>query len=337
MSGKVRSRAGAALAAVHRDATIEQIAFDRHEPSLDGSVDQYERVAIQSPAFTEWRVRVLFQGARVVDPAERPREICVFFGDAQARTLAPPTRAGELTAVSGALRITSKAIYLRPTATASGAGSVESLMGELQVLPPVGTATITMRLDNRGGTAAVPYRCSIEPFDALEFSRIGPESARHLLRMEELDPQAARTLAEKLPGSSTTDAAILSPMMDLYRRLGDASRLEALAREALELPKADGKLRHKARHILASLQEQDPNWSIHIPGDWSGCRPEVTDRTGGLRVAHLFKTTVPVREHRRRHPLFEHGQVPEADRDGAGGDHAARLPGRRSGRPALGR
>ncbi|MEG3193893.1 hypothetical protein SNE32_16860, partial [Lysobacter sp. D1-1-M9] len=138
---------------------------------------------------------------------------------------------------------------------------VERLRGSIAALPPLGTEEVVVSLSNSSG-CEVPYRCVVEPCDELVEDRLSVASASQGLRLEQASPDAAVMMMERLLARFSDDPAVLGGAIDVYRRVGAATRMAALARQALAIPKGAGKLKSKARHILASLEEQDPNWTI---------------------------------------------------------------------------
>ena len=260
-----------------------------HAERLTATLGVAQRVDLRRPAFGEWRLRVAFEGLRTADPENGDLELCIFFGDRRHTTL---SLAGiDIKVQTGSVRTAGNSLYLKLRPGASGDPAVELLRGTVQILPPSGTESVTVRIVNPVGSE-IPYTCSIETCDALAENRLSPSSATHGLRVEEVSPEAARVLAGKLLEQFPEDSTVLSGAIDVYRRLGDASQMRAVGARVLGLPKSGGKLKHKARHILASLEEQDPNWSIQIPGEWEG-QSYVREEGGPLRVAHLFKTSLP--------------------------------------------
>lgn len=280
---------GARRVALHRHVSLAPLEPLHNTSRMDASAGAAQRLEVRRPAFAEWRLRLTFEGLRKVDPHNRDVELCIFFGDRKVRTL--PLVGTDTKVQTGTLRTTGKSLYLKPRPEASGNRGVERLRGSMQILPPVGTESVVVRLTNTSGSE-IPHRCLIEPCDQLAEDRLSATSASQGLRLEEASPDAARVMTERLLDLYPEDAAALGGAIDVYRRLGAATQMASVASRALALPKGPGKLRHKARHILASLEEQDPQWSIRIPGNWGGQQRE--RRQGSpLRVAHLFKTSVP--------------------------------------------
>ncbi|WP_344760493.1 glycosyltransferase family 4 protein [Luteimonas lutimaris] len=280
---------GARNVALHALPAVEPFAQRLDAGLLDSRLGVASRRDIQSPAFGEWRLRIVFDAMRVAHTANRDVELAIFFGDATNRTMA---LTGIDTRVNaGTVRRAGKTLYLKLMSGAAGDPLVERLRGTLQILPPPGAASVTVRLSSYDD-AEIAFGCVVEPCDALVEERLAPASAKEAMRVELHDPEAARMMISRLLTDYPHDHVVLGGAMDVYRRLGAAQQMEVIASRAAALPKSPGKLRHKARHILSSLQEQDPHWTIQVPGDWQGqSRPPLEGRP--LRVAHLFKTSVP--------------------------------------------
>ena len=279
---------GAVNVAMHREVSLTPIGHLDGAQLLDDRLGAASRIELQRPVFNEWRLRIAFEGLRTLDPINRDLELCISFGSAGKRM----ALSGIDTKLhAGNLRRTGDSLYLKPGVGPSGTVGVERLRGAIQILPPPGAESVMVHLSNDRGSE-IPYSCVVEPCDALVEARLGPGSGANASRVEMDCPDAARVMMERLLEQYPEDPAVLGSAVDVYRRLGEASVLEAVASRALSLPGAGGKLRHKARHVLASLQEQDPHWSIQVPGIWQGQnRRSTNDRP--LRVAHLFKTSIP--------------------------------------------
>lgn len=280
---------GTKQAALHQTVSLAPLEPLHNTTRMDVSAGSGLRIEKRRSAFSEWRLRVSFEGLRAVDPSNRDMELCIFFGDKAKRTL---TLTGTDTkTLTGTVRKTSKVLYLKPTPEASGDSSVERLRGSIQILPPPGTDSVVVRLSNHSGSE-IPYNCLIAPCDQLDESRLSASSVSLGLQVEAEDPDAAVLMTKRLLELYPNDLKVHAGAIDVYRRVGDATQMAALAGQALSIPKGAGKLKFKARHILASLEEQDPRWSIHVPGAWEGQQRE-RQPGGSLRVAHLFKTSVP--------------------------------------------
>ena len=246
---------------------------------------------LKHPAFGEWRMRVLFEAIGAADPTAAPPQLFIRFVDGGGRTL-------ELSGIdyriaSGRLSRRADTLELIPSVGPTGNSRTARFNAEIQVLPPPKAAGVEVEIGNTASTGDLPYTCEVEPCDALAESRIHEGSAAVLSKVEEQSPEAARSLADALREKFPDDAGVISGLLDVYRRLGDASGMSVLAQRALALPSMPGKLRYKARHVLSSLTELDPDWQIQVPGDWSGSVSATRAPGGPLRVAHLFKTSVP--------------------------------------------
>lgn len=280
---------GASNVALHTSPSLEPLSGTIDVSSLQGRLGVARRRDIEHPAFNEWRLRVVFNAVRPANADNRDVELAIFFGDAAGRGI-------ELTGIdtrvlSGTVRRSRDMLHFKAVAGPAGDPRVEHLRGTVQILPPPNAATVTIRLSSYD-EADIAFGCIVEPCDALVEARLTPASARQAMRVEKHDPEAARRMISSLLAGYPHDHEVLGGAIDLYRRLGAAESMGAMASRALALPKSPGKLRHKARHILSSLQEQDPHWTIQVPGDWHGqTRPALDGRP--LRVAHLFKTSVP--------------------------------------------
>lgn len=280
---------GATGAAIHRTLAMTPLQPLENASRLDARMGVEGRTDLRYSAFSEWRLRVVFECMRTVEPDNRDIELCIFFGDRRGHTLEYAGTEYKLHA--GTLRRAAKSLYLKPDTGASGDPGVEHLRGVIQVLPPPGAESVVVRLGNHG-QSEILYACTVEPFDALAESRLVPASISSAMRMEGDSRDAAELVTNRLLQAHPDDLMVLGGALDVYRRIGDATRMEAVANHVMAHPKPGGKLKFKARHILASLLEQDPHWSIRVPGTWQG-QQRVRAPDSPLRVAHLFKTSLP--------------------------------------------
>src|SRR5690606_7724042 len=194
-------------------------------------------------------------------------------------------------------------------------GADEPVQVRLQV--PVGAARLVVRIFRWHGTPALRLKrapvlrsANVEaPASRAVSERIRAPVLRsanveapawravseRIRAIEALPPQGAGPTLDALLAEHGDTPAVLSAALDVLHRLGDLTRLETVAGRVWNLPgKAmPGRLRAKASHMLSMIRELDTHW-LPDPG---GCPPMASRvmprETGGLRVAHLFKTTIP--------------------------------------------
>ena len=278
-------------AAIHRMVELSALDTDgAGARDMHARLGVARKIEITRPAFAEWRLRVAFEGLRVApEGISPPQTLTVLFQDASGRPLS--LTGCEAMARAGRVQRAGTALQLTASTVDAGGASAQYLSAALEVVPPPAAASVVVRIDNEADVD-LAYACSVHPCDALLDSRLLPASITNAKRVEEQDAEAARVMVQRLLDAHPVNPDVLSGALDVLRRLGDATAMRSVARRALDLHKPPGKLRFKARHVLAALQEQDPAWTIDVPGAWRG---QARARADGapLRVAHLFKTSVP--------------------------------------------
>lgn len=280
---------GAANPLVSQNVTVAPLGTIGGADRLTNRLAASGSLRMKAEVFPEWRLRISFEGLVSFEPRLEDIELGISFMDANERAIALTGIDTKVNA--GTLRRVGDTLYLKLEPAASDVSAIAWLRGVLQMLPPVNANKVVITLTNTSDSE-IPFACGVEPCDALAESRLEPDSAYSAMRVEPHSREAAQTMVDLLLEKHPDHTSVLAGSLDVYRRLGEATRLEIIASRALTSPKSSGKLRHKARHILASLQEQDPHWRIDVPGAWQG-QPERQREGQALRVAHLFKTTVP--------------------------------------------
>lgn len=196
-----------------------------------------------------------------------------------------------LEASHGTATIRNGTLVVAPHAMASGTQGMIRYAVTVRILPPRGAATLVVSVVNsrsQGIMAAVRVR----PYEAIAADRLVPESIPEILAMDENYPGKVCELAERYLERHGKDVRVMSFVLDAYRRVGAVGEMEAVARTAISTKGQQlEKLHVKARHALALVKELDTRW---LPV--AGLGAPVSNRSGdgqALRVAHLFKTTVP--------------------------------------------
>ncbi|TYT27129.1 glycosyltransferase [Luteimonas viscosa] len=253
--------------------------------SLGGGESHVERRAASSL----WKSRIEFDGfAMDADAGDVTVELTLL--DAAGKHLNPKgillqSNHATVTTIGNVLRIA-------PHARASGTGGVVRFATSVTILPPRGTAVLATALRNERAQG-LAFALDVAAYDKLESERVVPESIADILAMDERSPAKIAQLAESYLQRHGQEPRVLSHLIDACRRIGESGRMETAARRALALKgQGLGRLHTKARHALALLRELDPHW---LPT--AGLGAPVANRPGQasqLRVAHLFKTTVPV-------------------------------------------
>jgi|GEM_PF-1040848 len=236
-----------------------------------------------------WSVRVELDGF-AVDADSRPLDMGLTLLDAAGKPINPKDVLLEAAHATATIR--GSALAVAPHAMASGTHGLIRFATSVRILPPRGAVTlVTSVLNPRAQGTAVA--ANVRAYDAIASDRLAPESIPEILAMDERFPDKICQLAESYLQLHGQDSRVMSHLIAVYRRLGELGKMEVVARRALAT-NGTGlvKLHAKARHGLALLQELDPNW---LPT--AGLGGAVSNRRGTdaqLRVAHLFKTTVPI-------------------------------------------
>lgn len=217
-------------------------------------------------------------------------EITLTLLDAAGRLVSP--KGVLLTAEHATVEIKGSVLSVVPHALASGSQGVVRFASSVTILPPRGAITLTTGILN-SRVQGVALALNVRAYDTIANDRLVPESISEIIAMDEGSPDKACELAESYWQRHGQDPSVMTHLLDVYRRFGELGKTEIVARKALAAkgPKL-AKLHLKARHALALLQELDPRW---LPV--AGLAAPVSNRPGkesAMRVAHLFKTTVPV-------------------------------------------
>ncbi|GAB2662587.1 glycosyltransferase [Arenimonas aestuarii] len=241
-------------------------------------------------AFNAWQCQVRLDGFRRAMPGAPAPELTLFFGDAAGKTVAPGDSLVDRAATPH--RLAGNAYRVACQLHPSGSAALDAFSVQVRLRPPAGATTLVARVTNGGSQEDLFVSLVVQPMDTLVAEAVNATTAAQLLAMEEVSPAAARQTFDLLLEKVGHEVPVMAAGMDLCRRLGDVTRLEELAARALSTQgAAAGKLRMKAKHALAVVRELDTHW-LPDPGAIPAGQA-VPDGGQGLRVAHLFKTTLP--------------------------------------------
>ena len=273
---------------VSRDVTGEtlDVARSTHAETLPGE----GRLEIRSAASEAWELTVHLQLLRPAGTGGDLPEFGFFFGDSQKKTLVPgKILAGDYASV----RVAGNVTYLMPRRLPVGIAGMEMLSLSARILPPPGAHELIARMHPDAGTACVAAQWELDPFAAMVQGAVAPELSAHLAGLVQHSPDAVKVLLDELMERYPGDPAVVSGGIDACRRLGDIGRLRRLNAVASGLPGApNARLRLKARLANAVLEEVDTHY-LPSSGFVTPPAPRNWKEGGGIRVAHLFKTTVP--------------------------------------------
>jgi glycosyltransferase involved in cell wall biosynthesis len=218
-------------------------------------------------------------------------ELAVFFADAKNKTLA----AGSLlTGEYAAMRSVGSTTYFTPKRAPTGVEGVELLTLSVRLLPPSDAHQLTARMVPGAGAEAVALQWSCDPFCRLVQQAIQPELSRNLAPIECASRDAALTVVDELMAAFPKSPEVVSACIDTCRRLGAVDQLRRLVPLAASLGGTpNARLRLKARLAAGSLEELDTAYLPRAGRVVRGKERAAADGLDGLRVAHLFKTTVP--------------------------------------------
>jgi glycosyltransferase involved in cell wall biosynthesis len=251
-----------------------------------------EHTEARCNASPRWSAGVTVDAFMSVQAVRRALSLQVAFQDATGKALNPK---GTMTNTDGTTVIYSdSSVFVTLPDLPTGSPGLVHANATLRLLPPPGTATLTVRMsgpESRVLVAALRMR----GFDAIHEDRMSPDAVADLLPLEEQSVESARLLARQLQGRYPQELRVQTHLLDAFRRLGEIDDIERVARQALATSgTATAKLRLKARVALGSIQELDTGWLPMVgmapPRNALSALPQ----EGALRVAHLFKTTVPV-------------------------------------------
>lgn len=236
-----------------------------------------------------WSVRVEFD-AFAVEADNRHLDLGLGLLDSAGKPINPKGILLEASHANAVLK--GNVLSVTPHAMASGTQGMVRFSTVVRILPPRGAATLVTTIANPR-TQGVMVAACVRAYEVIEEERLVPESIPELLAMDEDFPGEVCRLAEKYLQWHGEDPWVLTHLLDAYRRFGEMEKMEAVARMAIAKkgPKLD-KLHTKARHALAQVCELDPDW-LPVAG-LGGPVTNASPDGAGLRVAHLFKTTVPV-------------------------------------------
>lgn len=236
-----------------------------------------------------WQVRLELDGF-AVNAGGRTLDVALALLDAAGKPVSP--KGVLLEAAHATASIKGNVLSVLPHAMASGTQGVVRFTATVRILPPRGAVTLSAKALNPG-TQGVAATLSVHAYDTLVGDRVVPECIPEILAMDERFPAKVCELAKEYERHHPQSPAVLTHLLDAYRRYGEIGKMEAVAHRALGLTGPNlSKLHVKARHALALVQELDPYW---LP--CAGLESPIANRRDGgpdLRVAHLFKTTVPV-------------------------------------------
>lgn len=248
-----------------------------------------QSLEFKHPVSSLWSVRVELDGF-AVDSDSRPLDLGVTLLDAGGKPMNP--KGVLLEAANATATITGNVLAVAPHAMASGTHGLVRFATFVRILPPRGAVKLMVTVLNpRAHGAAVAVH--VRAYDVIATDRLIPESVAEILAMDERFPDKVLQLAESYLQLHGQDPRIMTHLIDVYRRFGELGKMESVARRAVAASGTGlAKLHNKARHALALLQELDPRW---LPTSGLGApatSPPAND--ANLRVAHLFKTTVPM-------------------------------------------
>jgi glycosyltransferase involved in cell wall biosynthesis len=276
---------------VERQAGFHPLSCQLPLARVDQVVAPGQRSEQRVRVFNAWQSVLAIKALRTRAPDIEAPEVCLFFGDAQGKTLEPK---GCILDNAGAKqRQAGKAIFVSLLPEPTGEAGLEGFAATVRFRAPAGATTVVIRVTNPSSQADLVTRLNVLATDTLVDSEVSPAMAADLQALEESSPEAARLTLDQLLALHADDQAVMVAAMDAFRRLGDVGRLEAIASRAASVQgAAAGKLRLKAKHMLALVRELDTHWLPDVGGiEAAPARPRSAD--AGLRVAHLFKTTVP--------------------------------------------
>lgn len=236
-----------------------------------------------------WSVRIELD-AFAADADNRPLDLSLALFDGAGKPVNPKGILLEASHSNATLK--GNLLSVTPHAMASGTQGMIRFSTTVRILPPRGAATLVTTVVNHRAQG-IMAAASVRAYDILSDERVVPESIPEVLAMDENFPKEVCQLAERYLRLHGTEPRVLTHLLDAYRRFGEMEKMEAVARTALATkgPQLD-KLHNKARHALAQVQELDPCW---LPAAGLGATVANMPSSGdALRVAHLFKTTVPV-------------------------------------------
>nr|WP_298125414.1 glycosyltransferase family 4 protein [uncultured Pseudoxanthomonas sp.] len=280
---------GSRYVMLRNDLALRGVAGHAVPDSLCTPCAPGEHLEMKCSASPRWTAVVALDAVTSVQASGRPPSLQVSFHDAAGK---PLSLKGTLTKAEGAVTIYTDA-GVSATLSDLPTGSQE-LMGAralLRLLPPAGTATMAVKAacpESRIMMASLHVR----GFDVLQEDRMSLEAINDILPLEDQSVETARWFAHELHRRYTHEPRAQVHLLDAFRRLGELDAIETVAHQALATSgAATAKLRLKARVALGQLQELDVHWLPAV-----GMVPSVRAVPGGegpLRVAHLFKTTVP--------------------------------------------
>lgn len=276
---------------VDRHPGFHQISTGLPLAAIDEVVAPGQRCDRRVRIFRAWQSLIGVTVLRTNSPTGEAPEICLFFGDANGKTVEPK---GCILDNGGTKhRQAGKAMFISLTPEPTGHAGLDGFGGKVRFRTPAGATTAVLRITNGSGDADLVTRLSVLATDTLVESEVTPVTTADLQALEDYSPEAARLTLNRILAKHGNDNAVMAAAMDSFRRLGDVDQLEAIASRAASVQgAAAGKLRMKAKHMLSLVRELDTHWLPDVGGVLPLAQNERPPGTG-LRVAHLFKTTVP--------------------------------------------
>ena len=289
---RIKLRSGDNYGLLVRDIVeIDHVPQDRLPENRLESLAAGKSVSQRHMVSSLWSVRIELD-AFAVDADTRHLELGLSLLDSAGKPMNPK---GILLEASHAnATIKGNALGIAPHAMASGTQGMVRFASTVRILPPRGAATLVATVGNPR-SQGIMATARVRAYDSIAVDRLVPESIPEILAMDENFPDEVCQLGEKYLQRHGRDPRVMTHLLDAYRRFGEIAKMEAVARKAVAIkgPQLD-KLHTKARHALAQVQELDPGW-LPTAGLGAPIPNRPTDGGGsGLRVAHLFKTTVPV-------------------------------------------
>jgi len=287
---RFRLAAGSSYGLLVRNAIhVLEVPAERLPDRILTPLDSGRSLVLRQAVSSLWSAHIEFEGL-ATDSDSHPLEVAVTLLDAADKPVNPK---GILRKAANAnVTVKGNVLSVVPHSLPSGTQGVVRYGASVSILPPRGATTLSTIIENTRSQGVV-VAASVRPYEAIVGERIVPESVPEILAMDESSPDKVCELADAYMRRHGTDSGVLTHVLDAYRRYGELEKLEAVARKALALRGTTlAKLHTKARHALALIQELDIHW---LPDSGlAASLPNSPSGSPGLRIAHLFKTTVPV-------------------------------------------
>ncbi|WP_146908295.1 glycosyltransferase family 4 protein [Arenimonas daejeonensis] len=292
---KVQPAATESMVRIDPTPGVETLSPDLPGVRIETVAAPMQRSEHSVRMFSAWSSRVRVEVLRPFDPSLPEPELYLFFGDDRGKTVPPQDGLIDSADVEYRTFGNILRLFLRRKAHADvdTCPGLEVFTAQFSLRAPIGATNAVLRMGNRSLSAEAAMGLDVQTtYDLIE-SAITPAMAGDLALLEDASPEAGRFALQRLLELHGDDHGVMMAAMDSFRRLGDVDRLEAMAARGVSVQgAAAGKLRMKSKHMLALVRELDTNWLPDV-GGIPPLAPAPRPASAGLRVAHLFKTTLP--------------------------------------------